>query len=135
MLREQFNYKRRLRWLGGLNLEEDVWVPTVFRKNRDRLLAGDVAQAFFDAVLVAAQDLDRLSAEHFSVDETLIEAWAGRKSFQRRMGADPGLAIRTVVIRPSIFTARSAATTAPHRSRREKRDWRARAMAKSPSCV
>src|SRR5260370_14617529 len=73
-----------------MNMDEEVWVPTVFSQNRDRLLEGDVAEAFFDEVLAEAKDLDLLSAEHFTVDGTLIEAWAGLKSFQRKDGSGAG---------------------------------------------
>jgi hypothetical protein len=66
-----------------------VWVPTVFSKNRDRLLEGDVAEMFFDEVLAEAKQMDLLSDEHFTVDGTLIEAWAGAKSFQRKDGTGP----------------------------------------------
>jgi transposase len=90
MLMEQLAYNLLFRWFVGLNMDEDVWVPTVFSKNRDRLLEGDVAEAFFDEVLVEAKNLDLLSAEHFTVDGTLIEAWAGLKSFQRKDGSGPG---------------------------------------------
>jgi transposase len=90
MLMEQLAYNLLFRWFVGLNMDEDVWVPTVFSKNRDRLLEGDVAEAFFDEVLAEAKDLDLLSAEHFTVDGTLIEAWAGLKSFQRKDGSGPG---------------------------------------------
>jgi hypothetical protein len=65
-------------------MDEAVWVPTVFTKNRDRLLEGDVAEKFFQLVLTQARVADLLSDEHFSVDGTLIEAWAGHKSFQRK---------------------------------------------------
>ncbi len=65
-------------------MDEPVWVPTVFSKNRDRLLEGDVAGRFFDGVLGQAREADLLSDEHFSVDGTLIEAWASQKSFQRK---------------------------------------------------
>jgi hypothetical protein len=68
----------------GLNADDPVWDPTVFTKNRDRLLAGDVAQAFFEAVLAQAQAKRLLSAEHFTVDGTLIEAWASQKGLVRR---------------------------------------------------
>jgi hypothetical protein len=68
----------------GLNIDEPVWVPTVFSKNRDRLLAGDIAAKFFAQVLDQARANDLLSDEHFSVDGTLIEAWASQKSFQRK---------------------------------------------------
>ena len=81
MLMEQLSYNLLFRWFVGLNMDEEVWVPTVFSKNRDRLLAGEVAEAFFDEVLAEAKERDLLSAEHFTVDGTLIEAWAGdRKS-------------------------------------------------------
>ena len=97
LLMEQLDYNLLFRWFVGLNMDEEVWVPTVFSKNRDRLLEGDVAEGFFDEVLAEAKGLDLLSDEHFTVDGTLIEAWAGLKSFQRKDGtgtgpsdADPG---------------------------------------------
>ena len=89
MLMEQLSYNLLFRWFVGMNMDEEVWVPTVFSKNRDRLLEGDVAQAFFDEVLGEAKKLDLLSDEHFTVDGTLIEAWAGMKSFQRKDGTGP----------------------------------------------
>ena len=90
LLMEQLAYNLLFRWFVGMNLDEDVWVPTVFSKNRDRLLEGDVAEAFFDEVLAEAADLDLLSDEHFTVDGTLLEAWAGLKSFQRKDGSSAG---------------------------------------------
>ena len=96
MLMEQLEYNLLFRWFVGLGMDDAVWVPTVFTKNRDRLLEGDVAEAFFGAVLAQGQDQDLLSSEHFSVDGTLIEAWASQKSFQRKDrprdagGDDPG---------------------------------------------
>jgi IS5 family transposase len=88
MLMEQLEYNLLFRWLVGLNMDEQVWVPTVFSKNRDRLLEGDVAERFFDGVLSQAREKDLLSDEHFSVDGTLIEAWASQKSFQRKDRGD-----------------------------------------------
>jgi transposase len=93
MLMEQLEYSLLFRWFVGLGMDDAVWVPTVFTKNRDRLLEGDVAQAFFDAVLEQARQLRLLSSEHFTVDGKLIEAWASQKSFQpkgkeRRQGSD-----------------------------------------------
>lgn len=82
-LMEQLDYNLLFRWFVGLELDEPVWVPTVFSKNRDRLLAGDVAQGFLAAVLAEAKGHGLLSAEHFTVDGTLIQAWAGQKSFTR----------------------------------------------------
>jgi transposase len=84
MLMEQLEYNLLFRWFVGLNMDESVWVPTVFTKNRDRLLEGDVAEKFFQLVLTQARVADLLSDEHFSVDGTLIEAWASHKSFQRK---------------------------------------------------
>jgi transposase len=84
MLMEQLEYNLLFRWFVGLNMDEAVWVPTVFIKNRDRLLEGDIAEKFFQLVLTQARVADLLSDEHFSVDGTLIEAWASHKSFQRK---------------------------------------------------
>jgi hypothetical protein len=67
----------------GLNMDDRVWDPTTFTKNRQRLLDGEIAQRFFAAVLDHARQRDLLSDEHFTVDGTLIEAWAGTKSFKR----------------------------------------------------
>ncbi len=84
MLMEQLEYNLLFRWFVGLNIDDAVWVPTVFSKNRDRLLAGDIAQKFFAQVLQQAQAAKLTSDEHFSVDGTLIEAWASQKSFQQK---------------------------------------------------
>lgn len=89
MLMEQLEYNLLFRWFVGLNMDEAVWVPTVFTKNRDRLLEGDIAEKFFQLVLTQARVADLLSDEHFSVDGTLIEAWASHKSFQRKDQATP----------------------------------------------
>jgi transposase len=84
MLMEQLEYNLLFRWFVGLHMDETVWVPTVFSKNRDRLLEGDIAEKFFAHVLAQARIANLLSDEHFSVDGTLIEAWASQKSFQRK---------------------------------------------------
>jgi len=96
LLMEQLDYNLLFRWFVGLNLDDPVWDVTVFTKNRERLLEGDIAQAFFDAVLTQARAHALLSDEHFTVDGTLIEAWAGQKSFKSKQGGptpppdDPG---------------------------------------------
>jgi len=95
LLMEELDSNRLFRWFVGLTLDDPVWDPTVFTKNRDRLLAGDIAQGFLRQVLLQARGAGLLSDEHFTVDGTLIEAWAGQKSFQRkdrppRPPADPG---------------------------------------------
>jgi transposase len=88
LLMEQLDYNILFRWFVGLELDEPIWDPTVFTKNRDRLLTQAVAQRFFE--LVVAQATPWLSDEHFTVDGTLIEAWASHKSFQRKDGNDDG---------------------------------------------
>jgi transposase len=88
LLMEQLEYNLLFRWFVGLNMDEPVWVATVFSKNRDRLLEGEIAAKFFAQVLEQARANDLLSDEHFSVDGTLIEAWASQKSFQRKDGSE-----------------------------------------------
>src|SRR6266699_5101298 len=88
LLMEQLDYNLLFRWFVGLNMDEPVWDVTVFTKNRERLLDGEVATAFFDGVLKQARAADLLSDEHFTVDGTLLEACAGLKSFQRVDGAE-----------------------------------------------
>jgi transposase len=84
LLMEQLQYNLLFRWFVGLNMDEPVWVATVFTKNRDRLLEGEIASLFFARVVAQARAADLLSDEHFSVDGTLMEAWASQKSFQRK---------------------------------------------------
>ena len=83
-LMEQMNYNLLFRWFVGLSMDDAIWDVTVFTKNRDRLLKGNIARAFFEKVLSQAQERNLLSEEHFTVDGTLIEAWAGQKSFQSK---------------------------------------------------
>jgi transposase len=83
-LMEQVDYNMLYRWFVGLNMDDPIWDVTVFTKNRERLLKGDIARAFFEKVLKQARAQSLLSEEHFTVDGTLIEAWAGQKSFQRK---------------------------------------------------
>jgi len=84
LLMEQLQYNLLFRWFVGLSMDELVWDATVFGKNRERLLDGDIAQKFFEAVLKQAREQNLLSDEHFTVDGTLLEAWASKKSYQRR---------------------------------------------------
>ena len=81
---EQLQYNLLFQWFVGLSLDDAVWDATTFTKNRDRLLSGDIAQAFFHEVLAEARGQDLLSREHFTVDGTLLEAWASQKSFRPR---------------------------------------------------
>ena len=84
LLMEEIDYSMLFRWFVGMNLDEQVWDVTVFTKNRDRLLEGDVAREFLCEVVEQARQKNLTSDEHFTVDGTLIEAWASLKSFQRR---------------------------------------------------
>jgi transposase len=81
-LMEQLDYNLLFRWFVGLNADEPVWDPSTFSKNRDRLLAAEIARMFFAHVVDQARTHGLLSAEHFTVDGTLIEAWASQKSFR-----------------------------------------------------
>ena len=83
-LMEQLDYNLLFRWFVGLSMDDPVWDSTVFTKNRERLRQGDIARAFFERVLAQAQRQHLLSTEPFTVDGTLIEAWAGLKSFKRK---------------------------------------------------
>jgi transposase len=88
LLMEQLDYNLLFRWFVGMDMDEPIWDATVFTKNRDRLLNQEIARSFFRRVLERAQDL--MSDEHFTVDGTLIEAWASQKSFQRKDGGTDG---------------------------------------------
>jgi transposase len=87
-LMEQMQYNLLFRWFVGLGIDDPVWVPTVFTKNRDRLLNTDIARQFLAAILAHKDVAPLLSDEHFSVDGTLIKAWASMKSFQPKAGAE-----------------------------------------------
>jgi transposase len=89
MLVEQLEYNLLFRWFVGLGMDDAVWTPTTFTKDRERLLAGDVARAFFEDVVQQARDRRLLSDEHFTVDGTLLDAWAGQKSFRRTDRHEP----------------------------------------------
>jgi IS5 family transposase len=86
---EQLDYNLLYRWFVGLNMDDAMWDVTVFTKNRERLLKGNIARVFFQKVVEQARAKDLLSDEHFTVDGTLIEAWAGQKSFQRKDAPPP----------------------------------------------
>ncbi len=88
MLMEQLDYNLLFRWFVGLNMDDLVWDATVFTKNRDRVLGGEVAKVFFEEVLAEARRRSLLSDEHFTVDGTLIEAWASHKSFKPKDQSD-----------------------------------------------
>src|SRR5690349_3337573 len=84
LLMEQLDYNILFRWFVGMDMDEPVWVPTVFTKNRERLLTQEIARRFFRRVVERARAF--MSDEHFTVDGTLIEAWASQKSFRPKDG-------------------------------------------------
>lgn len=97
LLMEELDYNILFRWFVGLSMDDAVWDHSVFSKNRDRLLEADIAKQFLQEVVALARDHGLLSDEHFTVDGTMIEAWAGQKSFVKKesprshhKGDDPG---------------------------------------------
>src|SRR5687767_1573586 len=86
LLMEELDYSVLYRWFVGLSMDDPVWDATSFTKNRDRLLEGDIADAFFAEVLAAIKAEGLMSDEHFTVDGTLLEAWASHKSFKPKEG-------------------------------------------------
>jgi len=88
-LMERLEFDLLFRWFVGLGVDEAVWDHSTFSKNRDRLLAGEVAARFLAAVLAQPRVSRLLSSDHFSVDGTMIEAWASMKSFRRQDGGEP----------------------------------------------
>ena len=88
-LMEQLDYNLLFRWFVGLGIDDPVWVPTVFTKNRDRLLTTDMSRKVMAAILSHPEVKPLLSDEHFSVDGTLVKAWASMKSFQPKDSASP----------------------------------------------
>ena len=88
LLIEELDYNLLYRWFVGLSADDPVWERSTFSKNRDRLLEGDIARKFFAHVMSQAKAQGLVSDEHFSVDGTLIEAWASQRSFRRKDGSD-----------------------------------------------
>lgn len=89
MLMEQLDYNLLFRWFVGLSVDDEVWHPTTFTQNRERLLEQEISRKFFEQILGQARKRQLLSSEHFTVDETFIEAWAGQKSFKRKDKEEP----------------------------------------------
>ena len=131
-LMEQLDYNLLFRWFVGLSLDDAIWDVTVFTKNRERLLRGDMARAFFERVVAQAQARRLLSAEHFTVDGTLIEAWAGLKSF-RRKDAPAAAAGRSRQSDGRTSTASAARMPPTPRRPIPRPGWRARATGTKPS--
>ena len=132
LLMEELNDNLLFRWFVGLNMDDPVWHPTTFTKNRDRLLSGDVAAAFFDAVQAHARAAGLLSDEHFTVDGTQLEAWASLKSF-RCVDAAESTRPRTRAIPRSTSTGSGGAMTPISRRPIPRRCCIGRAKARKPS--
>ena len=126
LLMEQLDYNLLFRWFVGLSMDDEVWAPTVFSKNRDRLLNQEVARLFFARVKEQAAPL--MSDEHFTVDGTLIEAWASRKAFAPKTRTTSR---GKVMARTS--TASSAGTIRTNRAAIPQRDCIRSRRAKKPS--
>jgi transposase len=107
-LMDRMQYDLSFRWFVGLNLEEGTWDATVFSKNRARLVEGNIAEEFLQAVLEELKQRDWLSNEHFSVDGTLLEAWASEKSFQRKKKPpERGSGARGKLLLKDLFESRT----------------------------
>ena len=115
-LMEQIGYNLLFRWFVGLAMDAPVWDATTFSKNRDRLLDGNVAQRLLAAVVAQPRVRALMSDEHFSVDGTLIQAWASHKSFQPKPGAGDGDAP------PPALSGSPASDTSPGRNAEQ--SWR-----------
>ena len=110
MLVEQLGYNLLFRWFVGVSMHDDPWDHSTFSKNRDRLIAHDVCGALFEGVLAQARSKRLLSAEHFSVDGTLIRAWASQKSFAPKDGPPPRRAARRAIRRSTSGASRAPTT-------------------------
>jgi transposase len=130
-LMEQLDYNLLFRWFVGLSLDAAVWDVTVFTKNRQRLIEGDIARKFMAAVLSQSSVKALLSDDHFSVDGTLIEAWASIKSFAPRTAAASRRHLAATA--NSISTVRSAATRRTPRPRTPMLGCTARGRVSRPS--
>ena len=134
LLMEEMDYNILFRWFVGLNLDDPVWDATVFTKNRDRLLEAEVAKEFLARVVAQAREKGWTSDEHFTVDGTLLEAWASVKSFQPK-DKRSGMGLRRMIreIPRWIFMGRSGRIRRTNRRAIRKRCWPAKGMAGRPS--
>ncbi|WP_366554818.1 IS5 family transposase [Aquibaculum sediminis] len=134
-LMEQLDYNLLFRWFVGLSVDAPVWNPTVFCKNRDRLIEGEIADQFLAAVLSQPRVKALLSDEHFSVDGTLIEAWASMNSFGPRLNRMTSASPRPGGT-PSATSGERSARMKPMRPGRTRTpSSTARAMARAAACV
>jgi transposase len=138
LLMERLEYDLLFRWFVGLGIDDPAWDHSVFSKNRDRLLEGDIAAKFLVAILSQPKVKRLLSTDHFSVDGTLIEAWASIKSFKPKDGprgdhGEPPL--RAVGIRKQTSMARDAPTRRMLQRPIRMRSFIGREKARRPSCA
>src|ERR1700757_3220371 len=133
LLMEQLDYNFLFRWFVGLSIDDPVWDATVFTKNRERLLEGEVAEGFFTAVVDPSRAQGLLSDEHFTVDGTLIEAWAGQRASGAKITLTGTPRPTTPAIPASTFTVNGAATSPTNRPPIPRLAWPARARAMRPS--
>jgi transposase len=132
LLMEEMDYNLLFRWFVGLNADDPVWDATVFTKNRDRLLQADVAKEFLAEVVAQAGAKGLTSDEHFTVDGTLLEAWASQKSYQAKEGKQPPPPDDSG--NPTVNFRGERRSNQTHASKTIPRPkWRARARARSPS--
>lgn len=117
MLLEQLRYNLLFRWFVGLGMDDPIWNVSTFSKNRERFLKGEISHKFFERVVEKARGMGLLSDEHFTVDGTLIEAWASHKSFKPKDDQIRTAAVRAGETRKSIFVGAHAATTRTFRLR------------------
>ena len=134
LLMEQLDYNLLFRWFVGLRMDDSVWDATVFTKNRERLLAGDVARALLEQVVAEARVRHLLSSEHFSVDGTLSKPGPASRAFSAKT---PRPARRRTIpaIPPSTFTASAAATRRTPRRQIPRRGCFAKAKGTRRSCI
>ena len=117
-LMEQLDFNILYRWFVGLGMDDRVWDPTVYTKNRARLLRGQVDVRFFEAILEQAREKGLLSEEHFTVDGTLIEAWASQKSFQPKDARSRRRTTRAIPASTSAARSGRTRRTSPRPIRR-----------------
>lgn len=132
LLMEEMDYNLLFRWFVGLNADDEVWDATTFTKNRDRLLQADLAKEFLAQVVAQASGQGLTSDEHFTVDGTLLEAWAGARVFKPERG---NRTLRRMIpaTRRWTFTGSSVRIRRMRRKLIPRRSWRAKGRARNRS--
>jgi transposase len=135
LLMEQLDYNLLFRWFVGLNMDDPMWDPTVFSKNRERLLAGELAQAFFEQVLAQAREHDLLSDEHFTVDGRCSKRGPGRRVLRPSKLTRPKRLQATLATRASTSGASGAPTPRMPRPPTPRRVCTRRLRGRRPNCA